>query len=340
MRTLLMTLAAVAAGAVTAAQQQTWLAREVSAVLDSQPPSARVSGEPGHMTFVQRDCRAFPADQVRRRIVSLAVQEWAYFGFAVVDRTDDGAEPDGPGWRSGWGRSAAESARVAASIAGYWSVTPDGPWILDSQNAMWSRQENPSMRWRYAWSAAFVSWVMCESGLATRDEFQRDVAHHRYIDQAIRARDAGGSRAAFAAYQPGETDIAPGDLLCTARRPAYRTLADRRRQMGAGARTHCDIVVKVDEPAGRVLAIGGNVRGTVGLKAFPAARAGGALRVIDPPSGRGGRPIFAHLKLGAAYAAADLFDRSPAVRALACGNPGAPPAWRTASALIAPTCSG
>ena len=78
----------------------------------------------------------------------------------------------------------------------------------------------------------FVSWVMCEAGLGSPDQFQRAVAHHTYIDQAIRARDMRTSRAAYAAFNPGEAVIAPGDLLCSARRPAYRTLADRRRQMG------------------------------------------------------------------------------------------------------------
>jgi hypothetical protein len=340
MRALCIALVALAAGAAVSAQQAAF-DRVDPGALDARPPSARVAGEPGRMTIQHRDCRPFPAADVRRRIVELAVQEWGFFGFAVVDRTDDGEpEPEGPGWRRGWGRSPAENARVAASIGGYWAVTPDGAWILDSQNAIWNRPDNESARWRYAWSAAFVSWVMCESGLAGMDQFQRDVAHHRYIDQAIRARDGRARRAAFDAHQPGEAEIAAGDLLCTARRPAYRTLAERRRQMGVGARTHCDIVVKVDEANGRVLAIGGNVRGTVGLKALPAARAGRILRVVDPPSSdRRGRPIFAHLKLGAAYPAADAFDASPAVRALACAGSANTSAWRTAAALVASTCA-
>jgi hypothetical protein len=39
-------------------------------------------------------------------------------------------------------------------------------------------------------------------------------------------------------------------------------------QMGVGARTHCDVVVKIDEPAGRIHAIGGNVGRAVSLKLF------------------------------------------------------------------------
>jgi hypothetical protein len=161
---------------------------------------------------------------------------------------------------------------------------------------------------------------MCESGLASNTEFQRAIAHHSYIDQAIRARDGRAASAAYTAYEPGETALAPGDLICSARRPAYRSLDERRRQMGEGARTHCDLVVKVDVGAGRVLTVGGNVRGTVGLKAFPA----------DLPG------IFAHLKLHARYADADVFDLSPAVQALGCVGDAGALAWRTAATLIAP----
>ena len=88
-------------------------------------------------------------------------------------------------------------------------------------------------RWTDPWSAAFISWVMCEAGLGDTGQFQRAIAHWGYIDQAIRARDGRAQNAAYVAYDIGETAIVPGDMLCTSRRPAYRTIADRRRQMGA-----------------------------------------------------------------------------------------------------------
>ena len=165
----------------------------------------------------------------------------------------------------------AEAARVAASIAGYWAVTPEGSWIVARQNDRWNGPDGIAARWNAPWSAAFVSWVMCEAGLGATTQFQRAVAHHTYIDQAIRARDGRAPEAAFVAYDAGETAIAPGDLLCSSRRPAYRTIAERRRQMGVGARSHCDVVVQVDEARERILAIGGNVRGVVSLKPLPAS---------------------------------------------------------------------
>jgi hypothetical protein len=224
---------------------------------------------------------------------------------------------------------------VAASIGGYWAVAPGGDWIIGSQNKIWNGNDGVMSRWRFPWSAAFVSWVMCEGGLRDSDQFQRAIAHHTYIDQAIRARDQSASRAAFVAYNVGDAAVAPGDLLCSSRRPAYSTVEERRQQMGTGARTHCDIVVKVDAAAGRILTIGGNVRGTVGLKIMPAVSAGGMLRLANLSQIRGARTVFAHLKLRAAPGDGDAFDTSPTIRALGCAGPSADPARNAASRIVA-----
>jgi hypothetical protein len=301
-------------------------------VFDVFAPPARVQGTPGSMTIRQTSCRSVPAAQIRRRIVEVAVQEWAFFGFAIVDQTD--VDDDNGFPRRSRRPGDGQSMRVADSIAGYWSVTPGGDWIIGSQNKIWNGPDGVESRWRFPWSAAFVSWVMCEAGLRDSDQFQRAIAHHTYIDQAIRARDQGASRAAFIAHNAGEAAVAPGDLLCSSRRPAYRTLEDRRRQMGTGARTHCDIVVKVDKAAGRILAIGGNVRGTVGLKILPAVNAAVGPRSDAGPPVRGARVVFAHLKLRAAASEGDAFDTSPTLKALSCAGPSATAARAAASRIV------
>ncbi len=314
-------VAGLAATSIVVAQQ-TAFDRLPPDQLDVVSPSARVAGTLGDLTIRDTSCRSLSSGQLRRRIVDLAVQEWGFFGFTVVDQTR--VEPMGTdriartarGGRRRWSRlSAADSARVADTIAGYWTVTPEGSWIIDRQNQRW-RGSGSGARWRTPWSAAFVSWVMCESGLDESAKFRRAVAHHSYIDQAIRARDGGGSQAAFTAYDIGEMTISPGDLLCSGRRPAYRTLAERRRQLGEGARTHCDVVVKLDEVRDRILTIGGNVRGTVGLKLMPAVR--------DPDVGLrpegGRRRMFAHLKLRAEPIAPDALDGSPTMQAIMCAD--------------------
>jgi hypothetical protein len=312
--------------------QQTALQRLPADVFDVMPPSARVRGVPGEMAIQAAPCRVLPTGDTRRRIVDVAVQEWGFFGLSVMDQTEitdaaargsvtpgiGGGPPDVR--RGGRRRSRiapGDAARVATSIAGYWAVTPEGSWIVGQQNDLWKGPDGAAARWNAPWSAAFISWVMCEAGLGTTDQFRRAVAHHAYIDQAIRARDGRAPQAAFTAYETGETLITPGDLLCSSRRPVYRTIAERRRQMGDGARTHCDVVVQVDEPRERILAIGGNVRGTVSLKLLRAQReAGRPLRVVDP--NEDSRPIFAHLKLRADSLAAVSLDTSATMKAFGC----------------------
>lgn len=332
---LVLSLAVVTATTSIVFAQQAPLDRLPAATLDVRPPSARVTGEPGRMTVRALPCRSVPAADVRRRIVEVAVQEWGFFGFIVLDQTE--ADEDEYTERRarrgrGWGR--ADAPRVAASIAGYWSITPEGGWIVGNQNRAWNGPAGAEARWEYPWSAAFISWVMCEAGLGDARQFQRAVAHHTYIDQAIRARGVAASRAAYVAHEPGQIAVAPGDLLCTARRPEYRTLAERRAQMGQGARTHCDIVVKVDEDAGRFLAIGGNVRGSVSLKILPAMTMSKGLRPVRADEIEGGRAVFAHLSLRSGAGPLEAFDRSPTLRALGCAAGPAVAAQRTVAPLM------
>ena len=266
--------------------------------LEVYSPDLRVSGPPGEMRIDRTSCAAPAGADIRRRIVDIAVQEWAFFGFSVADQT---GPPPPPRPRSFFRRpwmDPSESERVAASIAGYWSVTPDGGWILQRQNDFWKGPLGVGERWRDPWSAAFISWTVCEAGVGDSSAFRRSINHRTYIDQAIRARDAGSESTAYVAYDIGEREIAPGDLLCSARRHGYRNLQDRRRHLGDGARTHCDFVVHIDANQDRILTIGGNVLGRVSLK-LQYAR-------TDPDNpqrhvavGRGSRAVFAHLKLSA-----------------------------------------
>ncbi|TFH73639.1 DUF2272 domain-containing protein [Gammaproteobacteria bacterium LSUCC0112] len=288
-------------------------------MLDVRSPMERVTGTPGNMRITDRSCRSKPLPDLRRRIVDTAAQEWAYFGFSVDKQAR--AEPLSQGSnqslslqmpRGAFSRmSPGENARVASSIAGYWAATPDSDWILQRQNANWNA-EGAGARWRNAWSAAFISWVMCESGLDDPGQFRRAIAHHTYIDQAIRAADGQDNDAVYTAFEPGQAAVEPGDLLCRGSRPEYRNLADRRTQLGEGARTHCDIVVKVDTEAQTIMVIGGNVRGTVRMKVLPAGQNDGeALRALSD----NGRALFAHLKLQAPSIALNALDTSPTLQA-------------------------
>jgi len=314
-------LAALAAlvPASIAASQTLHLERLPFEQLAVTSPAERVVGEPGRMRIAPRGCPAAADDaQLRRRIVEIAAQEWGFFGFHVVDQTAlpaDDRRPDRP-WRPVVWLDPEESARVAPSIAGYWAATADGAWILERQNAAWQGPAGIGARWRDPWSAAFISWVMCESGLGD-DRFRRHIAHHAYIDQAIAARDDPTLSAAFVAHDVGERAVEPGDLLCRVRRAAYRSVADRRDDVGVGVRSHCDIVVGVDAERERVLAIGGNVQGRVSLKLLPATFETRGGEAVPTTIGRGTRAIFAHLELRAPSIEADALARTPTLRALA-----------------------
>jgi Uncharacterized protein conserved in bacteria (DUF2272) len=292
-------------------------------ILPVKSPAQRVGGAPGEMRVLETSCQSEPLAGARQRIVDIAVQEWAYFGFSVADETAE-PEPRAGGFSDRPRRfprgfswlGVEESARLAGSIAGYWAITGDGSWILSRQNEVWNG-DGVGARWRDPWSAAFVSWVMCESGLGDDSRFVRAINHHTYIDQAIRARDDAAPETAYVAYDIGEAKIEPGDLLCAARRPTYDTIEERRRQLGDGIRSHCDIVVKLEPESQRVLAIGGNVRGSVSLKLLPAefvlaSGPGGDVRSV----GRGRGHVFAHLKLRDAPVDGDAFLLTPTLKSL------------------------
>lgn len=302
--------------------QPLYLDRTPEDALGVVSPAARVSGEPGQMRVLETSCRNLPLGDVRQRIVDIAVQEWAYFGFSVADETIE-RERSRAGDRFAGGQrrfprgftwlDLEESERLADSIAGYWAITGDGSWILSRQNEVW-QGNGVGARWRDPWSAAFISWVMCESGMGDNRIFDRAINHHTYIDQAIRARDQGIDDAAYFAYDVGERPVEPGDLLCAARRPTYSSLDERRRQLGNGIRSHCDIVIKLEPERQRVLAIGGNVRGSVSLKLLPAEFENNAGAVASVGRGRG--QIFAHLKLRAEPIEDDPLRLSPTIRRL------------------------
>jgi len=261
---------------------------------DVRAPASWVHGSIGTMVVSRAECRSFPEDQLRQRIVGIAMQEWAYFGspeYVIREDLDD--LPDEDRRRRRPQLSLEESVRVASSIAGYWASTAEGGWIVARQNDEWNGPDGEAARWRDAWSAAFISWVMCEGGIAEAEQFEHAIAHHKYIDQAIRARDGQEASALYIAYDSGEAEVLPGDLLCTGSRPRYLSLSDRRSQIGVGARTHCDIVVSLDLEAGTIDTIGGNVQSAVTLKTITIAESGALLSPVDLE----GRPVFAHLKL-------------------------------------------
>jgi hypothetical protein len=300
---------------------------------DVIPPAERVQGARGAITVYQTACRAGPTKDSRRRIVDIAVQEWLVFGAQTIDatRVEDrlfprGLVPDFLNPKLGSPRIARVFPRLGTleydprldtTIAGYWSATPEGARILAEQNRAWNGPGGSAIGWVEPWSAAFISWVMCEDGLGDEAQFRRSVAHRVYIDQAIAAHDGEAPEAAYAAYDIGEQPIEPGDLICRARGAThYRDLADRRADVGGPGATHCDVVVKIEERGGRVFVIGGNVLQSVSLTILPLIRERGRPpRTASETDIAGAQTYFAHLKLRADAIEPNAMDNSPAIRA-------------------------
>lgn len=295
-------------------------------------PAVRAQLTDGVWSVVDTSCPALPADaSLRQRIVDVAAQEWARFGYqveeiqrpglsiaarplhgAIVPRELNRIRPGLTHRLLRIGRME-DQRGVAATIGGYWAATP-GNHAIDIQNQL--RAVYAGVGWAVPWSAAFVSYVICASGVGDPAQFQRHEAHWAYVDQAIAAADGLAPRAIYRARDLGLGLPRPGDLVCLDRGGAgLRTVEDKRRAPGE-APLHCDIVVKVDRPGGMVAMIGGNVvqSVTMSLVNIVPARHGRPARLQTADDIRGGRPSFAILELATGGSA--TLDKTPAIRGI------------------------
>jgi hypothetical protein len=129
-----------------------------------------------------------------------------------------------------------------------------------------------------SWSAAFVSYVIRESGVAA-NAFKFANAHRVYIYDAFAASAAEPANAAgdrlYRACPLTTTRPRAGDLICQQREPALadasaEAVRERiRKELGGSAearsirRTHCEVVASVDGRARKMYTIGGNVNQAV-----------------------------------------------------------------------------
>jgi hypothetical protein len=199
------------------------------------------------------ECRAQPIHGVRQRIIDLAFGAWAAFGQPSLDLT---AQPKPvPGFSTPLAPAPTSDAGPSrlASIGGFWAVVPQGAKFIHEQNDRWHTARD--QEWREHWSAAFTSWVMCESGLEN-SLFLRSAAHRDYIRHALT-----DDRSAFKLMRA--TSLAsPGDLLCASEDGLPNNIVDRQH-LGAleGRRLHCYVVVEANEQVTRAGA--GNLDRTI-----------------------------------------------------------------------------
>jgi hypothetical protein len=128
------------------------------------------------------------------------------------------------------------------------------------------------------WSAAFISYVMRQSGVAD-NTFQFSNAHRAFIYDAFAASAAEPAKAAgdrlYRACPLTTTRPRVGDLICDQREPTLSDANDAavreliRTELSGGTdtrsvrRTHCEVVAHIDARARKMYAIGGNVSQSV-----------------------------------------------------------------------------
>jgi hypothetical protein len=206
----------------------------------------------------------------REAVVAIALREWRLFGSRYDDRSvcpdDRPPNPDPPERAEGLWQRVGEYRRL-----GLGSRHPHRAWTgkHDGRGHEYSPEEDA----RYAWSAAFVSYVMRVAGAG--DGFPYDDLHATYIDAAARAARGEWPGGMLVAMRPEYHPPAPGDLVCAGRAWAERLRFD---DLPAGRfPSHCMIVVEVQPEA--LLVVGGNVDDAVTLTRLPISTVGTLVRL-------------------------------------------------------------
>lgn len=139
------------------------------------------------------------------------------------------------------------------------------------------------------WSAAAISFVVRKAAAshALYRKFKFSDGHARYIHDSIAKREAGDEDTPFWGFRITERKPQLGDLICKNRGDGITyDIAKRTDQF----RSHCDIVVAIDSPNNKLLALGGNVSQSFHTTEYKLA-AGDFLAALTPS----GATVFALL---------------------------------------------
>ena len=199
----------------------------------------------------------------RQAVVAIALREWRLFGQNVADPAADATRMIKPEREPGlWQR-----------VGEYWWLglnagAPESAWTgkHDSQGTQFASDIDGD----YAWSAAFISYVMRIAGAGPRFPYSAD--HADYINAARRV--SLGQTKAWLVTAERVQDYAPrlGDLVCFGRGKA-KGMRYEDLPTPALFPSHCDIVVDTMVP-GRIGVIGGNVEDSVTMNDVPVTEDG------------------------------------------------------------------
>jgi hypothetical protein len=209
------------------------------------PPFARVPYEP------------FSRDAV----VAIALREWRLFGSPVDDNPPGSYRPatpeDKPERQQGLWQRVGEYWWLGMNVG-----DPDAAWtgMHDANGHVFPADEDGE----FAWSAAFVSYVMRIAGAGSR--FPYSATHSDYINIGKQVALGQASGWVVSAEPPQAYAPQPGDLICLGRGGAHVLTYD---ELPAGHFPgHCDIVVATTTP-GQISVVGGNVDDAVTMKHVP-----------------------------------------------------------------------
>ena len=229
-------------------------------------PSAPVTGSTAVHQLAIVDAQAPPFTNgtwmpfTRDAVVAIAMREWRMFGQPVDDDPPDTrpepAAEDKPERQPGsWER-----------VGEYW-------WLgmnPDHTEAGWTGKHDAAgdefdarRDGEYAWSAAFISYIMRTSGAGNR--FPYASSHSTYINIARNMSLGRTSGWVISAEAPDAVAPTLGDLICYSRERARRLRFSDLPTRGFPA--HCDIVVGIGSDELSVL--GGNVDDAVTMKHIP-----------------------------------------------------------------------
>lgn len=209
----------------------------------------------------------------RQDIAAIALREWRLFGSPVADE-DPHTLPN-----------PSSSALKPERLPGLWQRIGEYWWLSQDPGEVtsgWTGRTNEkgelfstSEDGNFAWSAAFISYVMRIGGANTR--FPYSANHSAYINAA-----ASGKHPGIRARNPASYAPRIGDVLCVGRGRS-RAITYKMLPTDNFFPAHCGIVVAVDQQGPpfqqQISVVGGNVNDTVALTHVPTDSTG---HVSDP----------------------------------------------------------
>jgi hypothetical protein len=197
----------------------------------------------------------------RAAVVAIALREWRMFGQMVDDDPPESRPPLPPELKP-------------ERAPGYWQRIGEYWWTAldpsEKESAYTGKHDAFGLEFpasqdgQYAWSAAFISYVMRIAGAGVRFPYSQN--HATYINIAKQMADGVTSGWAVYAERPENYAPLPGDLICLGRgrsaRLRYDTLPTANPFPG-----HCDIVTERQQ--GQIAVVGGNVDDAVTMKHVP-----------------------------------------------------------------------